>query len=95
MQEAATDEVGAEVLYLAVAEDHVAVARHVEKGVVEDFGAAHIDGGVLRLETHLLVLVAESDEVGERGGVGVPVATATVFQEGDLRLGRSKLKIEN
>jgi len=89
MQESAADEVGAEVLRLAVAEDHVPVARHVDEGVVEEFGAADVDGGVLWVESHLLVLVAEGDEVGERRGIGVPVATPTVFQEGNLRLGGS------
>ena len=65
VEKSATDEVVAEVLRLAVGEDHVAVTGHVEEGVVEEFGAADVDGGVLRVEAHLLVLVAESDEVSE------------------------------
>ena len=87
MEESASDEVGAEVLGFAVAEDHVAVAGHVEEGVVEDFITAHIHRGILWIESHLLVLVAEGDEVGEGGGVGVPVAAAAVFEEGQLGLG--------
>ena len=87
VQEAAADKIVTEVLRLTVAEDHVAVTRHVEHGVVEQFGAAHVDGGILRVEPHLLVLVAEGDEVGERGGVGIPITATAVLQQGYLGLG--------
>lgn len=32
------------------------------------------------------VRIAEGYEVGERGGIGVPVATSTVFKQSDLCL---------
>ena len=87
MQETAADEVVAEVLRLGVAEDDIAVAGHMDKGVVEELGAANIDSGGLGLEAHLLVGVAEGYEVWQRRGVGIPVATAAVFKQGQLRLG--------
>jgi len=41
----------------------------------------------LELQPHLLVLVAEGNEVGERRRVGVPVAPAAILEQGYLRLG--------
>ena len=87
MQEPSTDEVGTEVLRLTVAEDDIAVTCHVDKGIVEQFGATHLDGGGLRVEAHLLVLVAEGYEVLEGGGVGIPVTAAAIFEQGYLGLG--------
>jgi serine/threonine protein phosphatase PrpC len=65
MEEAASDEVVAEVLRLLGVEDHVAVAGHVEEGVVEYLAAAHINHGVVGGEVHLCIGVAVGYEVGE------------------------------
>ena len=65
MQETSTYEVVAEVLRLLGGEDDVAVAGHVDEGVVEQFGTAHVDNGVLCGEVHLGIGVAEGYEVGE------------------------------
>ena len=65
VEEAASDEVVAEVLRFLGVEDHVAVAGHVEEGVVEYLAAAHIDYGVVGGEVHLCVGVAVGYEVGE------------------------------
>ena len=88
VEEAATDEVAAEVLHFAVGEEDVAVACEVEEGVVEEVGAAELYGGVLWVEAHVECLVAESDEVGQRGGVGVPIAASTIFDHCQLGLSR-------
>ena len=86
MQEPSADEVVAQVLRLLGGEDHVAVAGHVDEGVVEKFAAAHVHHGVVGREVHLCVGVAIGDEVGERGGIGIPIAPAAVFQQRNLRL---------
>ena len=74
-----------------VGESHVAVTGHVEEGVVEYLAASYVDHGIFGVEFHLLVGVAEGDEVGERGGVGIPVAAAIVFEQGNLSLGECRL----
>ena len=93
MEEAAADEVVAEVLGFLVREDDVAVAGHVDEGVVEQFRAAHVDHRVGGCEVHVGVGVAEGDEVGEGGGVGVPVAATAIFEQRDGGLGVEKYEV--
>ena len=87
VEESPAEQVVAEVLPFRAVECHVAVAGHVDEGVVEEFAAAHADNGIVGGEVHVGVGVAEGDEVGERGGVGVPVASTAIFEEGYLCLG--------
>ena len=89
MQKTSANEVVAQVLRLLRGEDHVAVACHVEEWIVENLAAAYIDLGVFKV--HLGVLVAESDEVGQGGWIGIPVAAATVFEKCDLCLGTDSM----
>ena len=73
-----------------------AIARqpeHVDEGVVEQFGAAHVDHRVVGCEVHVGVGVAVGDEVGEGGGVGVPIAAAAIFEERDGGLGVEKYEV--
>lgn len=86
MQEASSYQVIAQILSLLSGEDDIAVASDMKEGIVEYFTASHIDGGIFGVEVHMLILVAEGDEVGEGGGVGIPVATTIVAHQGDLRL---------
>ena len=80
VEESSCEEVVAEVEGFVVGEEDVAVACEVEEGVGEDLGTTDIDDGVLWVEVHLEVVVTEGYEVGEGGGVGVPVASATIFE---------------
>ena len=57
------------------------MAGHVDEGVVEELAAAHVDNGIFGSEVHACVGVAEGYEVGEGGGVGIPVAAPAVFEE--------------
>ena len=88
MQEAAADEVVAQVLRLGVCENNVAVASHMHEGIVEKLGTAHIHGGRLVFEAHLLVGIAESYQVRQRRGIGVPVSPSAILQQRQLRLCR-------
>ena len=81
VEETAAEEVGAEVVDFLGGEGDVAVAGDVDVGVVEEVAAADVDGGILRGEVHVELGVAEGDEVGEGGWVGVPIAAAAVFDE--------------
>lgn len=87
VEETAGDEVVAEVFGFEVGEDDVAVAGHVDEGVVEEVGATDFDGGVVGGEVGAEVGIAEAGQVGQGGGIGVPVAAAVVFEEGQLELG--------
>ena len=87
MEEAAGEEVVAEIGRFGGREDDIAVAGEVDKRIVEEIGATDIDGGVLRIEVHGELAVAESEKVGQGSRVGVPVAAATVFEESDGSLG--------
>ena len=60
------------------------MARHVYKGVVENFGAAHFHMRFYGVEVGVQVLVAKYSQVLERGGVGIPVAAAVIYEQGQL-----------
>lgn len=85
MQEAAAGEVTAQVFGLGLAEDDVAVAGHMHERIVEDIGAADLNGGIVVPQLKRRLGVAETDEAGQRSGIGVPVAAATVFEQGDCK----------
>ena len=87
VEESPAEQVVAEVLPFLAVERHVAVAGHVDEGVVEEFAAAHVDYGIVGGEVHVGVGIAEGDEVGERGGVGIPVAATAIFEQRQLGLG--------
>ena len=94
VQKASANQVVAKVFGFLCRKEDVAVAGDVEEGVAEDLAAADIDDGVLRLQAHVEVGIAEGDEVGQRGGVGVPVAATVVFEEGELGLGLDRRGVE-
>ncbi len=82
VEEAAGKEVVAEVFCFGIGEYDVAVAGHVYKGVVEEFGTAYFYGSEVGVEVGAEFFVAEAGEVGQGSGVGVPVAAAVVFEQG-------------
>lgn len=65
MEESAADKIGAEVVDVLRREDDIAVSGDMDERVVEYVGAAHIDGGILRVEVHVELRVAEPYEVCE------------------------------
>jgi hypothetical protein len=84
VEEATGDEVVAQVLRLLLGEDHVAMAGHVNERVGEQIRAAHFHDGHLGVDGRAQLRVAEFHEVGQRGGVTVPIAAAVVLQHGQL-----------
>jgi hypothetical protein len=56
----------------------------MDERIVEDVGVTGFHCGIFLVQMGVQVLVAEGDEIGERCGVGIPVAAAFVFQEGYL-----------
>lgn len=95
VQESAANQVGAEVVDVLRGEDDIAVSGDMDERVVEDVGAAYIDGGILWVEIHVELGVAESYEVCEGSGVGIPVTATIIFKKGDLSLGVSGAAAES
>ena len=83
VEEAAAEQVAAQGQALLVGEADVAVPGHVEEGVVAQrrIGGTNRDlpvgGGDPGAFAHL------GEEVGKRGGIGVPVAAAVVLEARD------------
>ncbi len=61
------------------------MARHVDEGIGEQLGSVELHGGFLGGNVGFQGLVAELNEIGQRGFIGVPVAPAAVVQLGDFK----------
>jgi hypothetical protein len=60
------------------------VSGHIHVRVIEYLLAAHFHGGHLPADSGAQLPVGKFNQVGQGGGIGVPVAAAPVFQCGDL-----------
>ena len=87
VQKAACGEVAPELVRLARREHDVAVARHVNPWMVEEVRRPHVDVGHVFRQVHPHFLVAITHQIGHRRRVGIPVASASVLQHGQLDVG--------
>jgi len=74
--------------------------RDVHKREVENFGCTNFYGRWFGINIGFQIGIAKLNEVGERSWVGIPVAAAIVFQQGNfytliLRRGREQENAEN
>ncbi|OPZ96067.1 MAG: hypothetical protein BWY70_01846 [Bacteroidetes bacterium ADurb.Bin408] len=63
MQKAATDKVFAQVLNFRVGKNYIAMAGHVHKRVVENFGTTCINNIIFRRYSSTKVFIAELNEI--------------------------------
>ena len=87
VQKATCVEVAAKLVRLARGKHDVSVARHVDPRVVEEVWRPHVDVGHVFRQVHPHFFVAVTHQVGHRRRVGIPVASATVLQHGQLDVG--------
>ena len=86
VQKSARRQIMAQVHHVGIRKNNVAVACQMHKWVVEKVGAANIDSGRFRIDVCADILVAVLNQIWQRCGVGVPVAAAVVFEQGNAYL---------
>jgi hypothetical protein len=52
----------------------------MDEWIIENFRAPHINGRIIWDKVSFKVFIAESDQVGQRGGIGIPVASSVILQ---------------
>src|SRR3989449_656551 len=87
VQEAPLLEPAPQLFHLFVREAHVPVARHEEVGNVPQLGSREGDDALALGDGEGGTLAQRREEIRQRGGAGVPVATTVVMQPTD-RQGR-------
>src|SRR6266568_1444092 len=88
VQEAPLLEPASQLFHLFVREAHVPVPRHEEVGNVPELGSREGDDTLALGDGEGGTLAQRREEIRQRGGAGVPIATTVVMQPPDCERGR-------
>ena len=83
MEKSPGDQVVSQVLGFGIGEHDITMAGHVDEREGEDIPATGFHGSGIFPDVSLQVFITEADQVGQGGGIGVPVAAAAVLEKAD------------
>ena len=83
MKEPATNEIVPQVGGFLAGKYNIAMTRKVEERIINNVLVAHFHCGIIGVYVGAKLAIAEFNKVGKGGGIGIPVATAIIFYQGD------------